>query len=53
MRIALDAMGSDNHPQPELEGVVEASKRLQDTILFIGPEELLKKSLTTFNTIQS
>jgi glycerol-3-phosphate acyltransferase PlsX len=48
MRIALDAMGSDKHPQPELEAVVEASKRWEDPILFIGPEDLLKSSLASF-----
>jgi glycerol-3-phosphate acyltransferase PlsX len=48
MRIALDAMGSDNHPQPELEAVVEASKRWQNPILLIGPEDLLKSSLVDF-----
>ena len=48
MRIALDAMGSDTHPQPELEAVVEASKRWHDPILLIGPEDLLKSSLAHF-----
>ena len=48
MQIALDAMGSDNHPGPELEAVVEASKRWGDPILLIGPEDLLKSSLTNF-----
>jgi len=48
MRIALDAMGSDNHPGPELEAVVEASKRWGDPILLIGPEDLLKSSLANF-----
>jgi glycerol-3-phosphate acyltransferase PlsX len=48
MRIALDAMGSDNHPQPELEAVVEASNRWKDPILLIGPEELLNSSLANY-----
>jgi glycerol-3-phosphate acyltransferase PlsX len=48
MRIALDAMGSDSHPQPELEAVVEASSRWRDPILLIGPEDLLKSSLANF-----
>ena len=45
MRIALDAMGSDTHPVPELSAVVEASKRWADPILLVGPEDLLKSSL--------
>jgi glycerol-3-phosphate acyltransferase PlsX len=48
MRIALDAMVSDNHPQPELEAVVEASNRWKDPILLIGPEELLNSSLANY-----
>jgi len=45
MRIALDAMGSDTYPEPELSAVIEASKRWDDPILLIGPEDFLKSSL--------
>jgi glycerol-3-phosphate acyltransferase PlsX len=48
MRIALDAMGSDNHPHPELEAVVEASNRWKDPVLLIGPQDQLKSSLANF-----
>ena len=42
MRIALDAMGSDTHPEPELTAVVQASKQWNDPILLVGPQDLLK-----------
>lgn len=42
MRIVLDAMGSDTHPEPELIAAVEAAKRWGEPILVTGPEELLK-----------
>jgi glycerol-3-phosphate acyltransferase PlsX len=45
MRIALDAMGSDTHPDPELTAVVKAANQWNDTILLVGPEDLLKSSL--------
>jgi len=41
MRIVLDAMGSDTHPEPEIEAAVEAAKQWGDTILLSGPEDLL------------
>ena len=41
MRIVLDAMGSDTHPNPEILAAIEASKRWGDTIYLVGPEDLL------------
>jgi glycerol-3-phosphate acyltransferase PlsX len=49
MNIALDAMGSDNHPEPELEAVVEAAHRWKDPIYLTGPEELLHNKLANLN----
>lgn len=44
MRIALDAMGSDTHPGPEIDAAQQASKRWPDTFILVGPEnELLPK----------
>jgi glycerol-3-phosphate acyltransferase PlsX len=48
MRIALDAMGSDTHPEPELEAAFEASQRWNDPILLVGPEDQLKGKLAAF-----
>jgi fatty acid/phospholipid biosynthesis enzyme len=41
MRIVLDAMGSDTHPNPEILAAIEASNRWGDTTLLVGPEDLL------------
>ena len=45
MRIVLDAMGSDDHPEPELQAAVEASRRWKETLLLAGPEDLLRPRL--------
>lgn len=45
MRIVLDAMGSDDHPEPELHAVVEAANRWKDPILLVGPEPVLRSRL--------
>lgn len=45
MRIVLDAMGSDNHPDPEVEAAVEAAKQFNEEILLVGHQELLQPRL--------
>lgn len=49
MRIVLDAMGSDTHPEPELRAALEAFERWNDPILLTGPEQLLNAKLSTMN----
>jgi glycerol-3-phosphate acyltransferase PlsX len=49
MHIALDAMGSDNHPEPELEAIIEAASRWKDPIYLTGPEDLLHDRLKALN----
>jgi glycerol-3-phosphate acyltransferase PlsX len=39
MNIVLDAMGSDNHPEPEIIAAVEAVKLFGDEIILVGHEE--------------
>ena len=41
MRIVLDAMGSDDHPKPELEAVDEAQRLWGERISLTGPAEVL------------
>ncbi len=48
MRIVLDAMGSDRHPDPEVHAAIEASKTFPDDILLVGPQELLETKLAAF-----
>lgn len=41
MRIALDAMGTDDHPAPEIEAVAQALDTWHEPILLVGPKERL------------
>ena len=43
--IALDAMGSDRAPKPEIEGALAAARNYGVKVLLVGPEELLKREL--------
>jgi glycerol-3-phosphate acyltransferase PlsX len=45
MRIVLDAMGSDDCPEPEVEAAVEAARLFEDEIILAGPEEQLRARL--------
>jgi len=43
--IALDAMGSDRAPKPEVEGAIQAARQYGVRVLLIGPETLVKPEL--------
>lgn len=43
--IVLDAMGSDRHPEPELQAAVEAAQLFGEEIILTGPEALLAPRL--------
>ena len=45
MRIVLDAMGSDNYPDPEVQAAVDAAERFSDEILLVGHEGQLKPKI--------
>ena len=45
MRIAVDAMGSDKAPKPEVEGAILAAKHHQVEVLLVGPQEQLRAEL--------
>jgi phosphate acyltransferase len=45
--IALDAMGSDKSPEPELRGAVLACRSLPVRVHLVGPEDVLSKGLRT------
>jgi glycerol-3-phosphate acyltransferase PlsX len=49
MRIAVDAMGGDHAPDEIMAGALEVLPQLEkdDTILLVGPQELLEKKLST------
>ena len=44
--IALDAMGSDKSPDPELRGAILACRQLQVRVHLVGPEDLLRRGLS-------
>ncbi len=49
MRIALDAMGSDNAPRPEIEGAIAACKRFEDAeIILVGDAPTLETALAAY-----
>src|SRR5499427_2762898 len=43
--IALDAMGSDRAPKPEIEGAIHAARQYGVRVLLIGPETIVKAEL--------
>ncbi len=45
MTIILDAMGSDEYPDPEILGPVEAVKILKEDVILVGNEEIIRPKL--------
>ena len=43
--IALDAMGSDRAPKPEIEGAIQASRQYGARVLLVGPEPQIRAEL--------
>jgi glycerol-3-phosphate acyltransferase PlsX len=43
--IALDAMGSDRAPRPEIEGAIHAARAYGVRVLLVGPEPAIKAEL--------
>ena len=43
--IALDAMGGDNFPGPEVAGALQAVKSLEVQVVLVGREEVIRKEL--------
>ncbi|MGA8762517.1 MAG: phosphate acyltransferase PlsX [Candidatus Sulfotelmatobacter sp.] len=48
--IALDAMGSDRAPKPEVEGAIHAARHFGVRVLLIGPEAPIKAELDRHHT---
>ena len=44
--IALDAMGSDRAPKPEVEGAIQAARRFGIQVALVGPEEIVRAELS-------
>ena len=45
MRIALDAMGSDTYPMPDVEGAILAAQEFNDTLVIVGDQEQIKREI--------
>jgi len=43
--IAVDAMGSDTAPVPEIEGAIQAAKAGHAEVLLVGPQDVLHREL--------
>src|SRR5258708_15967564 len=43
--IALDAMGSDKAPDPEIKGAIQACRQLPVRVHLVGPEDRLRAAL--------
>src|SRR5215211_7684335 len=50
MRIALDAMGSDTFPAPDVAGAVLAAQEFGDTILLVGDPSKIEPELAKHKT---
>jgi len=44
--IALDAMGSDRRPKPEIEGAIQAARQYGIRVVLVGPEPILRAELS-------
>jgi phosphate acyltransferase len=50
MRIVVDAMGSDNNPEPDVAGAVMAARKLEDTIILVGNKAAINSELAKHDT---
>ena len=51
IKIALDAMGSDNAPFSDVEGAVSAAREFDYEIILVGNEDLIKKELEKYKPV--
>ncbi|MGH9513233.1 MAG: phosphate acyltransferase PlsX [Terriglobales bacterium] len=51
--IALDAMGSDKAPKPEIEGAIQASRNYGVHVLLVGPESYLQGELARYSAARN
>ena len=48
--IALDAMGSDRAPKPEIEGAIQAARHYGVRVLLVGQEQTIRAELARYPT---
>jgi phosphate acyltransferase len=49
MTIILDAMGSDQYPEPEIQAAVDAANQFHEEIILVGDEAILSSRLKALN----
>ena len=49
MKIVVDAMGSDDHPGPDVAGAVQAVREFGDSIILVGEQAKIEAELATQN----
>ena len=50
MKIVVDAMGSDDHPGPDVAGAVQAAREFGDHIILVGDRAKIEAELASQNT---
>ena len=50
--IAVDAMGGDKAPAPEIEGAIHAAKEFGHRILLVGDQETIQSALNTHSAVR-
>lgn len=50
MRIVVDAMGSDDHPKPDVTGAIMAAREFGETIILVGDKAAIEAELANQNT---
>lgn len=50
MKIVVDAMGSDAHPGPDIEGAVMAAREFGETIVLVGDKTRVEQELAKHDT---
>ena len=53
INIALDAMGSDNHPAVDVEGAVQAARQFDYNIIIVGDKDIIETELKKHKPIPS
>ena len=51
--IALDAMGSDRAPKPEIEGAIQAARNYGVHVLLVGPKPALHAELARYSAARN
>lgn len=49
MRVVVDAMGSDNHPEPDVLGSIMAAREFGDQIILVGDEPNITSELAKYD----